>query len=355
MGLKEKARALKEITNLGIKERARAWSKKVAEQGTRFFRWRALWQVLGIGVAAFCLGGGIYAWAEKEVLLKADGEVRQVKTFAPEVASFLAAEGIELGPSDRVSPPLDFSLRDGLTVTVERAFAVAVWVGGTKKEVLTPPATVKEVLERAGVGLGPADRLSVPLERQVEPGMEIGVTRVTSAEISRDREIPFRVEQRKDPALGKGQTQLIREGKRGLAREIIRVTYENGREVKREVISQEVLRKPVNKLVAFGTRQVVSRGGESLNFQKVLSVLATAYSPAAGRYTARGTVARRGSVAVDPQVIPLGTRLYVDQYGHGVAEDVGSAIKGERVDVFFPTEAEARRWGVRRVNVYLLN
>ena len=59
-------------------------------------------------------------------------------------------------------------------------------------------------------------------------------------------------------------------------------------------------------------------------------------------------------IAVDPRVIPLGTRLYVDGYGYGRALDVGGAIKGNRIDVFLPSEAECRRWGVRTVKVYIL-
>ena len=59
-------------------------------------------------------------------------------------------------------------------------------------------------------------------------------------------------------------------------------------------------------------------------------------------------------VAVDPQVIPLGTRLYVEGYGYARALDVGPAITGNKIDVFLETAEEARRWGVRRVKVFVL-
>ena len=62
-----------------------------------------------------------------------------------------------------------------------------------------------------------------------------------------------------------------------------------------------------------------------------------------------------GPVAVDPSVIPLGTRLYIPGYGFGVAQDTGgSFISGNTVDLFMNTEAECRSWGIRSVKIYIL-
>ena len=67
--------------------------------------------------------------------------------------------------------------------------------------------------------------------------------------------------------------------------------------------------------------------------------------------TALGVPVRRGVVAVDPQLIPLGTKLHVPGYGPGLAADVGYAIKGKIIDVWFPTMANARQWGRRTVTI----
>ncbi|WP_010098741.1 3D domain-containing protein [Ornithinibacillus scapharcae] len=56
-------------------------------------------------------------------------------------------------------------------------------------------------------------------------------------------------------------------------------------------------------------------------------------------------------IAVDPSVIPLGSVVYVEGYGYAIAGDIGSAIKGKKIDVFVPTRAKALQWGVRKVNV----
>ena len=81
-----------------------------------------------------------------------------------------------------------------------------------------------------------------------------------------------------------------------------------------------------------------------------------AYGPMKGKpkevgRTACGTTARRGTVAADPKVFPFGTRLEIPGYGTGVVEDVGGAIKGRHVDVWFPTHAEAVGWGRRELAV----
>ena len=70
--------------------------------------------------------------------------------------------------------------------------------------------------------------------------------------------------------------------------------------------------------------------------------------------TARGTVARHGTVAADPKIYPFGTRLSIPGYGTGVVEDVGGAITGRHIDVWFPSHGLARRWGCRNLNVTVI-
>jgi 3D (Asp-Asp-Asp) domain-containing protein len=109
-----------------------------------------------------------------------------------------------------------------------------------------------------------------------------------------------------------------------------------------------------------GTGQM-SRGGENIRYSKALVMTATAYSPEEpalkkwGGLTCTGMRAQKGIVAVDPKVIPLGTRLYVEGYGYALAADTGSAIKGNRIDLCYDTLAEMNaynHWG--KVMVYIL-
>ena len=67
--------------------------------------------------------------------------------------------------------------------------------------------------------------------------------------------------------------------------------------------------------------------------------------------TASGTKARHGTIAADTSRYPFGTRMKVPGYGKGTVEDVGSAIKGEHIDLFFKSHKDAQRWGVRKLKV----
>jgi len=80
-----------------------------------------------------------------------------------------------------------------------------------------------------------------------------------------------------------------------------------------------------------------------------LRVDAVAYSLSGG--TALGIPTQRGVVAVDPKLIPLGTKMHVPGYGKGIAADVGTAIKGRIIDLWFPTLKAARQWGRKTVTI----
>lgn len=105
----------------------------------------------------------------------------------------------------------------------------------------------------------------------------------------------------------------------------------------------------------------ITEGGGGPSTMEVIATAYTAGYESTGKnpgepgygITATGTRARRGTVAVDPEVIPFGTRMYIPGYGYGVAEDTGGAIKGNRIDLFFDDLDEAREWGKRTVTIRL--
>ena len=106
-----------------------------------------------------------------------------------------------------------------------------------------------------------------------------------------------------------------------------------------------------------------SRGGSSITSKDIINVKATAYWAVNGvnnTYTASGKKAVRNpngysTIAVDPNIIPMGTKLYVEGYGYAIAADKGSGIKGNFIDVFFNTREEAINWGVKYVKVQILD
>ena len=88
---------------------------------------------------------------------------------------------------------------------------------------------------------------------------------------------------------------------------------------------------------------------------EVMIFEATAYTWTGNR-TATGTwpSTSRGTIAVDPAIIPLGTRLYVEGYGEGIAEDTGGAIQGHKIDLYMESEDECWAWGRRQVEVKII-
>ncbi len=107
--------------------------------------------------------------------------------------------------------------------------------------------------------------------------------------------------------------------------------------------------------------EVPSRGDSVPRYSKVMSMVATAYCPCnkcnypyGGQPSYIGLPLGQGIVAVDPKVIPLGTRLYVEGYGNAVAADVGNAIVGNRIDLCYPDHQSATSFGIQNVKVYVL-
>jgi 3D (Asp-Asp-Asp) domain-containing protein len=96
--------------------------------------------------------------------------------------------------------------------------------------------------------------------------------------------------------------------------------------------------------------------GEVLGHQEpepeTIILEATAYTWTGNR-TATGTWPSRGTVAVDPRVIPLGTELHIEGYGSAVAADTGGAIQGQRIDLYMDTKHECLQWGRRKVEVQI--
>ncbi len=305
-------------------------------------------------VLAGVVGWTAFSFAQNEVTIQADGEEIHHKTFKRTVGELLTEADLQLGEYDQVTPGVEEPLTKGIKVVVERAFPVYLEADGNMDTLYTTGASVKEMMELAALDLGEMDKVEPALDAKVSPECKICVTRVSEETITEAYSIPNDSERKADSSMAKGQQRVLNEGTPGKGERHIQVVYEDGKEASRKTIREKVLKKPVNKVVAYGTASSVSRGGKVINFRKSIQMRSTAYGPSAGTHTATGHRVAKGMVAVDPRVIPLGTRVYVEGYGYATALDVGGAIKGNRIDVYLPSDSECRRWGVRSVKVYVL-
>lgn len=177
----------------------------------------------------------------------------------------------------------------------------------------------------------------------------------------RTESVPFRTIMRMSQSIPAGTTQVVQEGKTGTIVKTYRVTYKNDVPVHWDVIDQTVTSEPRVRIIACGVKRVAralpSRSGTYSRIRE-FDMQATGYSPYEGSGAGRcknGMRAGYGIVAVDPRVIPLGSRLYIDGYGYALAGDTGSAIRGNRIDLGHETYREAANVGRRKVHVYLLS
>lgn len=294
-----------------------------------------------------------YFCLEKSVTIKADDRVIAQNTFKKTVGEVLKANNIQINPHDQVIPGLETKVKENTVITVIRAFPVTVVADGQSREIISIPKKVANVLQQAKVTLGEKDLVSADLNDLTYKGQVIKVTRVAEKTIEITNTIPFGREYTSDNNLEAGLTRTVSRGNLGRARQLVKVTYHDGKEAKREILLSEVVRQPVNEVIARGTITSVSRGGLRLDFQRALIAEATAYTYS-GRRTATGKNPAVGMVSVDPAVIPLGSRLYVEGYGYATAADRGSSIKGNKIDVFLESKDACRKWGRRPVKVYVL-
>lgn len=297
-----------------------------------------------------------YVDARKEITLVVDGVPCTVRTMRATVGTLLEQQGIELALEDLVEPSCDTKLERTMTVNIRRAVPVTLVVGGTPMEVKTAQPTVGKALVGWGVTVDEKDRLDPAVDTPITSGKKITLVKVEERETKDQVKVPFTVQRRQDGNLELGQVRVVQKGEEGLAHRQLRQILEDGKLVREEVISEQVVQPPVSEIVAVGTMGTISRGGNTYQYSRAISAVATAYCPTdvGGSHTALGIKPKRGIVAVDPRVIPLGARVYVENYGPALAADTGGAIKGNRIDIFVDSHKEAVSWGRRKVTVYVL-
>ncbi|NPV93525.1 MAG: DUF348 domain-containing protein [Firmicutes bacterium] len=291
----------------------------------------------------------------KIVELEVDGQLISTTTNKQTVGQLLAETGVGLGDHDYTEPEIDQPLEDGQMIKVMRSFPVRIIADQNEREVYVGRLTVGEVLDTAGVTLGGLDRTEPAQWTLVKPNDSVRVYRVSEKIEEIKHDTPAPVERTVDTSLERGIARTVQKGAPGVVKESVKVVLEDGQEIYRETVSRQVVKEPVKRVIAEGTLTSVSRGGERINFDRAMEVVATAYSFSAGSRTSTGEPARVGGVAVDPSVIPYGTRMYIENYGYATAIDCGGAIKGNRIDVFLETDKECNKWGVKRLKIFILS
>lgn len=297
----------------------------------------------------------------KQVQIVLDNEKKTIWTTAGTVAEVLKEQHIVLNEQDEISPKPQETIKSMMDIRIKLALHLTLVDGGKEQQVWSTSATVADFLTQQGIKLNEFDRVEPSLSETLQKDGVINVIRVEKVTDVVEEPIQFAVITKKDEGLEKGKQITVSEGKQGRVSKEYEVILENGKEVSRKLIGEQKLREKLDKVVAVGTKELdiqVSRGAETGTEFYVNTTAYTAYCNGCSGITATGFDLRANPgakvIAVDPRVIPLGTKVYVEGYGYAVAADTGGAIKGHKIDVFFPTKAEAFRWGVRKVKIKIL-
>ncbi len=381
------------------------------QRSTQHPRRRAwLRRLIVVAVLAAAVGALLSqtVFAQTSYIITDGDRVTVHRSYSSDPYEVLTEAGIELEEEDTY----ETGYADGMNqITVRRMQMVTVINRGAQSVIGTYGETTGSLLARMGITPGTGDTLSCSSETQTYDGMTIELVHTETRIEEEDTTVPYPVNYYEDPDLEPGAEIVLVAGQNGLTHVKSEVTYRNGKEVSRVIVQETVKTKPVTQLVIRGVDRtimeqpadpepaeqaapaassgtasgssssgssssggsrydgsaetsgnvIMTSSGESYTYVDVMTCSATAYTcEGYVGHTYSGTLARVGAIAVDPTVIPLGTKMYVVSndgqyvYGYCVAEDIGGGIKGNKIDLYFDTYAECWDFGVRMCTVYIL-
>ena len=381
------------------------------QRSTQHPRRRAwLRRLIVVAVLAAAVGALLSqtVFAQTSYIITDGDRVTVHRSYSSDPYEVLTEAGLELEEEDTY----ETGYADGMNqITVRRMQMVTVINRGAQSVIGTYGETTGSLLARMGITPGTGDTLSCSSETQTYDGMTIELVHTETRIEEEDTTVPYPVNYYEDPDLEPGAEIVLVAGQNGLTHVKSEVTYRNGKEVSRVIVQETVKTKPVTQLVIRGVDRtimeqpadpepaeqaapaassgtasgssssgssssggsrydgsaetsgnvIMTSSGESYTYVDVMTCSATAYTcEGYVGHTYSGTLARVGAIAVDPTVIPLGTKMYVVSndgqyvYGYCVAEDIGGGIKGNKIDLYFDTYAECWDFGVRMCTVYIL-
>lgn len=336
-------------------------------------RWISI-AVLVLCVAVLVVTLSQTALAQTTYVIMDGDQVTHHTTYTSNPEKVLSEAGFTLDTDDfYITEATDH----GPEIRVQRVQDVTVQYCGSELNVKSASQTVGQLLQEQGIPVGGEYVVSVPEETPVKEGMEITVSHVVNSEETYTVEIPFETSVLYDDTMAEGQEKILVPGVSGQMQRKADVVYVDTLEQSRTVLEENVLQEPVEQVKVVGTGEnagakrtkpligngvIVLPSGEVLTYSKTAQFKATAYTQIddVTDTTATGTKVREGVVAVDPKVIPYGTRMFVVTndgefiYGLSTAEDCGGGIKGNRLDLYFDTLAQCYQFGVRDCTVYFL-
>ena len=298
-----------------------------------------------------------------------NGAKQVILTSATDPAKVMSLSGIQSEEGDQVY----YTAFSGnlATLNIERAFSVNIQADGQTYPVKMVYGTVADALQCAGITLEGDDYTEPALDRLVTAGTPIVVHRVDYQDRVETQAIPYDTEYVYTSLYFRntGRTTTVQHGAEGQQTVTTRDRYVDGELENSIVVDSTTTVQPTNHVIkTYGAGAPVSpltgpdgTTNAPASYSKVLTGKATGYYSKTGKGSS-GLGLGYGTVAVDPDVIPYGTKLYITStdgkfvYGYAVATDTGIAVqKGQiLVDLFYETYAESVINGAIQVNVYVV-
>ena len=296
--------------------------------------------------------------------LNEDGLAISLQSSRATISEVLRDAGVQLGPADVIFPAPSTPITAGMHIEISHADEITLRIGGSARTIYTHQSTLEAALAEAGLTFGPDDRIEPALSVAVANGMEARVVRVTGREIEEREDVKHVTVFRPDESLTGTQTRRVT-GKDGVRVSVFKIVIEDGVEIEKSFAREYYAPEPVDTVIYYAPSSLESTGINPANLKvaSTMRMYATWYNAASsGRpatdpsygITASGVPVTRGIVAVDPAVIPLGTRLYIPGYGFAVAGDTGGGIKGNMVDLGYP-DGVAVDWNTGWTDVFILS
>lgn len=296
----------------------------------------------------------------------------------------LSENGIALNDGDELSCNREDIVREGMEVVISRAFPVTVVADGETYKLNMASGTVADALNKAVVTIDDDDIISASLDNALTSGMTIKVTRVEYKERTADEVLPFTTQKKNNANLYTDQTKTIRKGVNGRQNVTYKDKYVNGKLVESVKIKSVVTKAATERILEVGTKRrptvsangiytvstlsapsslQIGKNGVPTSYKRVITGTASAYS--GGGVTATGKYVRPGYIAVNPNQIPYGTKMWIVSndgsyvYGYASAEDTGGFIywsgsSSTVCDLYFDSEGQASAFGRRGVTIYIL-
>lgn len=292
------------------------------------------------------------------------GEKQTISLAKGTVEEVLDRTGITLTDNKSVTPSLNTVITEDTNIYVYNAKNIKLTTNGTEMSVKAPEGTVENAFNILGYTVTDNDILSVDKNAQVEDDMEIILKKVTYVDEKSTEKISYKTVEKDSDDIMTGESEVSQNGADGEKEVTKRCKYIDGKYASTKVIGEKVTKEPVDKVILNGTKRgtITDTSGAPVSYRYMVSGSGTAYTATPGSLTATGATVYEGGVAVNPAIIPYGSKLYIEAadgshvYGYATAVDTGGALMDGSaiVDLFYFSYDDCVNFGRRDVNVYVL-